>query len=115
MASKVNVGLLFKDDSDYRNSEFGNATNLFDLRQAAHHPFNRVGDETFNFHRRQRTGFGDDGDLDIRHVRNGIDRQVEGTVDTGNGHQNRRDDDDEAISQTKFDDFLQHDFSPPLG
>jgi len=77
LPGKVDVHTVLEDNGDNRQAKFGNRTHLFDVRQAAHGHFNRVGYISFNFDCRQTIGMADHFNLNVRYIRKGINRQFQ--------------------------------------
>jgi len=99
-----NVGTLAKDDRHQRDAEAGDATGLLHVGQAAHGQLDGVGDEPLHLERRQRAHLRHDLHLDVDEVRNRIDGDLRGGVETAERHEEEKRDDHRPVGERPLDD-----------
>ncbi len=75
LAREVDVGVVVEDDDHLREAGLGEGADLGHARHAAHLLLDRIGDLLFDVGRGEPGGLGQDHDLDVRDVGEGVDRQ----------------------------------------
>ena len=104
----VDVGPLVEDDRHHRDPELRDRADLLDVGQAAHRPLDRERQERLDLQRAERRGLGDHLHLHVGQVGHRVDRQVQRRVDAHPRDQERAHDHQEAVSQRRFDEGVQH-------
>ena len=105
---EVEVGAFGEDQRDERQRRPVQRAHLDQTRQAGHGHLDRDGDGPFHFLGRTAQGFGRDLDLDVRDVREGIDRKLADGPEAERQQDAGSDDDDDALLQRAADDRLDH-------
>ena len=111
LARPVDVGPFVKHDGHHRDPELRDRTNLLDVRQAAHRPLDREREQGLDLHRAQRGGFGDDLNLNVGQVGNGVDRQPKRRVNSQAGHEKRAGDHEKSIIKRAGNQSVEHEIN----
>ena len=104
LAGEHDVGPLTEDDRHQRDPEPRDAADLLDVRQPAHRQFDRVGDVALHLQRRHRPRLGDDLDLDIDEVGDGVDGDLRGREQPPHRHEDEHREHEGPIRQRPFDE-----------
>ncbi len=105
LASPVDVGAFVEDDGDDGEAEFGDGSDLFDFGEAAHGGLDGERDELLDLFGRESGGIGEDLDLDVGDVGDGVDGELDEGVDADGGDEQPEDNDEEAVVEGEIDDF----------
>jgi hypothetical protein len=103
LAGEVGVDVIVEDDGDHREAELGYGAIPFGARQAHEGGFNRVSDQGFDFRRSHGRALGDDGDLVVGEVREGVDRNLGEGVETGRDDSGQTDQHRPAVLEVEVD------------
>ncbi len=104
--------LSSKDERDDRDAVLGDRPHEVQAGQAAHGHLDGLGDELLDLQGRQARRPCHDLDLDVGHVREGVDGQGQEGVDPDPDEEGQDDEDEGPLPEGKGDDLLDHHFSP---
>ena len=77
-------------------------------RQAAHHDLDGISDEPLDFGGRHARGGGQDFDLDIGHVREGVDRDAQDGPGAQGDEEENADEDENPLAERALNETLNH-------
>src|SRR5207249_11962689 len=105
----VHVRAVLKDHVDKRVSYHGDATDVLDLGRSNQGGDNRIGDLIFHNLRASARPLAVDNHLHVREVRDGVQRHAQEGPDAPGRGEKDEEEDQEFITRTVFDDFVNHD------
>jgi len=105
---EVDVRALFEHDRNGRQAKLGEAPHFFEVGEAAHHRFDRKGDELLYFERPERRSRGQDLHLHVGDVGDGVDRQLLGGSKAESSHEQHAEDDEGTIVNGEIDETFDH-------
>ncbi len=108
LAGEVDVGLVGEDGSDLGETVARERTGGFEARRARERRFDRIRDLLLDLDWRQRRSDGVDLDLDIGHVRHGIDRKLGQRPGARNRGSERNEQDEPAAVDRECENTLHH-------
>ena len=108
LAGEVDVGPVGEDGSDLGEAVARERAGGFEARRARERRFDRERDLLLDLDRRKRRRDGVDLNLDIGHVRNGIDRKLGQRPSAGNCRSERHEQDEPAAADRECEDTLHH-------
>jgi hypothetical protein len=106
LAGEIDVDAVLEDDGHDREPRLRDRADLFEPGQAAHGRFDRIGDEPFDLGRRHARGCGQHFDLDVGHVREGVDGDAQNGPDAQADEDDDPDEDEGPLSQGAFDEAV---------
>ena len=105
---EVEVDVVFKDDVDHREPEGRLRPDDANTGEALEVDGQRVGDLVLDFLRAVACPVGEDDDLVVGQVRNGIDRRAPEGPPSPSAERQVEHDDDDAIAKGRFDEAIDH-------
>jgi len=115
LAGEVDIDAVLEDDGDDGEAGLGNRTNLIQAREPAHGRFDREGDEPLDFRRRHAGSRGQDFDLDVGDVGEGVDGDPKDRPDPQHDEEEDSDKDEDAPAERSFDQAVNHAHVRPPG
>jgi hypothetical protein len=113
LAGEVDVHVVLEHDRDGRETVAGDRPDLHQVGQPVHRRFDGVGHELLHLHRAEGGGLREHLHLDVRDVRDGVDRKQREGVGPAQREQDGADQDDGAVLEAPVDQAAQH-LSAPL-
>ena len=114
VSGPIDIGSVFESDGNSAESEATDGTNFVDFRHAAHGVLDWESNKLFDFDWAERRRVGQDLDLDVRKVRDRIERNRRGCDKPHAENQQREQDNDKPVLQRPADDWFNHDGSIDL-
>ena len=108
LSREVDVGALVENDGDRRQTELGQASHFCEVRESAHHGFDRKCDELLHFEGPERRGSGQDLHLHVGDVGYRVHRQLLSCPKAERSHQQHAEDDDRPVSYGEIDETFDH-------
>src|SRR5207249_4796647 len=107
-AGGFRAGRVVEDDADHREADVAGGADDAHGGQALELERQRVGDLVLDLAGTVAGPVGEDDDLVLAQVGNGIDGGVVDGVDAGDGHGQAGEDHQEAVADGEFDDAVDH-------
>ncbi|MNX65858.1 hypothetical protein D3C86_969290 [compost metagenome] len=108
LAREVDVHPVVEDDGDDREAELGGRANLVHLGQAVHLDLDGVSHQALDLGGGEPLGLGQDLDLDVGHIREGVDGQALEREEPHPDQHEAQDQGQEALAQREADEAIDH-------
>ena len=115
LAGEVEIDVVLEDQRDHREVELGRRPHRLDAGQSLQLERKRIGDLVLDLLGAAAHPVGEDDDLVLAQVGHGVHRRVDDGVDGPGGQRRGQDQDEEAIADRIFDQFLDHGSCPSWG